>query len=649
MVKLRDGQELPSSEGSHKKVVLVCDCGREFLSQYKYFNFRDIKSCGRCKTHIFKTKLHTKQFGRLVFDDDVSLCETTNQKMWWRCSCGTRKQIVVKSVCNGLTTSCGCGSGTSGRKYTKPVMIQKQDWLNSDLPLKLLDENLPNEWSKRSVTKMKWQCSCGNVFLAKFGHITSGHTKTCGKCDFIWLSDIKKFKNLTLVYDENRMVHKNTTEKLKWKCSCGKFKMIPLDAVNGNPNRTCGDCYKIQPHEILGKRFGNLTVVECHHKTYSKFSEKLVTCKCVCGSVKQYGFAGLVDRSIGCGECSVSTAGFWDGVEIEQGPLPQERLSELMKGFTIEPLSGCKNKSGKIKARCLLCGNEFSPSISDILNRGVFSCGCVNNRVSRLSSSIGYMLDKHGIDFKFEHHIGKLYKLDVFIPDRKLGIEVNGLKWHTDETKQRESNKIDICRSQNIDLMMFFGDEIRLKKEICENIIINRLGVRKKKKIRASKTKIGLIYHSVASDFYDRFHIQGKCRSKYHIGLFYEDKLLMCMSIRKPSRQNSGDWEISRMASDFEFSVYGGWSKMISWIGKNQLIKGRIITFSDDRLFNGNTYEKIGMRKIHKIPRDYFYTDLNIRHHKSKFRSDEKLTEKQKIGKMHKIWDYGKTKWGMEI
>ena len=157
-------------------------------------------------------------------------------------------------------------------------------------------------------------------------------------------------------------------------------------------------------------------------------------------------------------------------------------------------------------------------------------------------------------------------------------------------------------------------------------------------------------------DLYEKYHYIGAGVAKFYIGCYYDNKLIACASIKKPTRQSSGDWEISRMVCNYNYKVHGLWSYILKWITNNKLISGKLITFSDNRLFNGKVYNKMGFCKDKDIKPDYYWTDNNKRYHKSALRKTnvEKKTGLTEIQLRHnqgfkRIFDYGKIKWSMVI
>ena len=201
-----------------------------------------------------------------------------------------------------------------------------------------------------------------------------------------------------------------------------------------------------------------------------------------------------------------------------------------------------------------------------------------------------------------------------------------------------------------------FEDEFNNKKDMFLKILEYKGKSEKVLNLRPNQCKIQLIDDKIAYNFYNIYHYIGGVISKFHIGVFYNNELLASMSFRKPVRQNSGDWEISRMASCYNYHVHGVWSYLLQWAKANLPISGKLISYSDNRLFGGNVYEKIGFNKEHDVAPDYYWIKDNIRHHKSALRKTkaEKTTgqtedQLRTNEGYYKLWDLGKTKWSMVI
>ena len=92
-------------------------------------------------------------------------------------------------------------------------------------------------------------------------------------------------------------------------------------------------------------------------------------------------------------------------------------------------------------------------------------------------------------------------EIDVFIPDHKFGIELNGLYWHSHnpycshtpkiEDKHKHINKSELARLNGIDLIQITDFEWKNKKDIIKSIIKTKVGL--SAKLYARKLTIGVL------------------------------------------------------------------------------------------------------------------------------------------------------------
>ena len=203
---------------------------------------------------------------------------------------------------------------------------------------------------------------------------------------------------------------------------------------------------------------------------------------------------------------------------------------------------------------------------------------------------------------------GRHLELDVYIPSRQFAMEYNGLIWHsskymTDPAKHQ--TKALECRKQNIRLLSIFSDEWLdpVKNELIRGMIRHRLGVLGTK-LRASKLELKrLDKNAQFKDFFDRNHLDGHVKARYAYGLFREGKLVSCMSIRTNHRAET---EIARFATDYDFHVHGGAGRLVKAVLSEV---GGLVTFSNNRLSNGDVYRKLGAKLLQENGASYWYTD----------------------------------------
>lgn len=221
-------------------------------------------------------------------------------------------------------------------------------------------------------------------------------------------------------------------------------------------------------------------------------------------------------------------------------------------------------------------------------------------------------------------------ELDIYVPQKKVAIEFNGLFWHNEMhlDKNYHLNKTIECEKKNIDLIHVFEDDWRNKQDIVKSMIASRLGVYERK-IYARKCKCKIIDDKrLARNFLNENHLQGYAECTIFIGLFYNDELLQCMGFNEKG-WHDGNTELTRMATKLNIQVIGGFSKMMSFADK-QLGFKNITSYIYRAWFSGKGYKASGFNIVKKNPPSYYYIVDFHKIHKSHFR-------KNKIKRMHEL------------
>lgn len=121
----------------------------------------------------------------------------------------------------------------------------------------------------------------------------------------------------------------------------------------------------------------------------------------------------------------------------------------------------------------------------------------------------------------------------------------------------------------------------------------------KKTKIFARNCKLVNLDEKTASNFVERYHIQGRTRgTEYAYGLEYNDQLVSVMTFGKPRYNKHYRWELLRLCTDSNYIVTGGASKMFKAFLKEANPES-IISYCDRSKFTGEVYTRIGMKISH--------------------------------------------------
>ena len=306
---------------------------------------------------------------------------------------------------------------------------------------------------------------------------------------------------------------------------------------------------------------------------------------------------------------------------------------------------------------CKRCKSTLRKTLQ-LIERDSVCEKCFPNNASKAEREIvKFLEDKLGIK-DIECNTKRIInpkELDIYIPSKQFAIEYNGLYWHIDnDDKTKMKDKTLLCKKLGIQLIHIFSDEWILKTELCKSMIKHKLR-KSKNRIYARQCSIEEIDSKKARDFFEETHISGNTKCKKAFGLFFKDKLVACMSIRKPRQKTYKDAtiEIARFSSALDTSVVGGFSKLLNaiiiWSKQNSC--SNIISYADLRFSDGNVYSRNGFTFIKETGLNYWYTDCKQRFNRFKFRAQNGLTEQEiaQQNKVSKIYGCGNHLYKLEI
>lgn len=226
-------------------------------------------------------------------------------------------------------------------------------------------------------------------------------------------------------------------------------------------------------------------------------------------------------------------------------------------------------------------------------------------------------------------------ELDIYVPERKLAFEFDGLYWHSSKVKDYHLHKTLECEKQGIQLIHIFENEWDFKQDIVKSRIRNLFGI-SKKTIYARKCEVKEVSSKESKDFQNENHIQGPCNSSINIGLYYDNEIVSLMTFGKSRFNKKYEYEMLRFCNKIDHHIPGGAGKLLSYFEKIYNPKS-LISYADRRWSKGNVYEKLGFRLDHASKPDYWYIDKNKNmHSRVKY-------QKHKLPDLLKTYDPNKT------
>jgi hypothetical protein len=244
-------------------------------------------------------------------------------------------------------------------------------------------------------------------------------------------------------------------------------------------------------------------------------------------------------------------------------------------------------------------------------------------------------------------------EIDIYLPDKKIGIEFNGLYWHSVKYRDKgyHLEKTNYFKQKGIRIIHIWEDDWIYKKNIIKSQIRNILSS-ENNRIYARKCEI--VELDRVSDFLNDNHIQGRDYSIVKIGLLFEGELVSVMTFNKSEgrkKMKDSEWNLSRFCNKINTNVIGGASRMLKYFIENNQVR-RIISYADKDWSIGDLYIGLGFEHIYDTKPDYKYIIKGIRRHKQNFKKNilgvgEDITESKHMSSkgVEKIYDCGKMKF----
>lgn len=191
-------------------------------------------------------------------------------------------------------------------------------------------------------------------------------------------------------------------------------------------------------------------------------------------------------------------------------------------------------------------------------------------------------------------------EIDIYVPSHKLGIEYNGLYFHSEavmgpEARLYHLNKTEQCETQKIELIHIFEDEWIDKQRIVLSRLQSRMGL--SHPIPARKCRVVEVSNQDAAKFLESNHIQGACAGgSIRLGLELEGLLVALMVLGPVRFDGSESLEMLRFCNLAGTTVVAGFSRLLSHVRRLTILPIR--SYSDRRGSVGKVYLKNGFNHV---------------------------------------------------
>ena len=229
--------------------------------------------------------------------------------------------------------------------------------------------------------------------------------------------------------------------------------------------------------------------------------------------------------------------------------------------------------------------------VRDCLKRlGIF----VPDNFTQPERAISNILNKYNIEHEIHNRsIIAPKELDIWIPSHNIGIEVNGLYWHSTQVPKVDRRHVDkFIHGMNvgIKLIQFTDADIVNKPELIESMILSKLGLLPNR-IMARKCGIAEIGIKQANQFYSKWHYQGQTtNAAKSLALIHENEVVALLSYTTKGNIT----RIERYACKPFTNIVGGYSKLEKRVPGDALVTFSLGLISDGSVYRKNGYETEG-------------------------------------------------------
>lgn len=331
--------------------------------------------------------------------------------------------------------------------------------------------------------------------------------------------------------------------------------------------------------------------------------------------------------------------------QIQKQKLKEQTWQRIISDKNYSPMFSYQdflnNKTECIwKWKCNKCGNVFEALYDNGQHHRCYKCypnttcgtSLAEQKITEYIQSLtSYKVYNRSPENK---RIIDKREIDIYIPELKLGIEYDGLFYHSEDNgkgKNYHLQKTELCKEKGIQLIHIFEDEWIEKQDIVKARLKHLILNSNKHRIFARKCEVREIDNVTKDNFLRKYHIQGKDISKIRLGLFFNNYLVAVMTFIKSRFSEKYEYELSRYATVSNFTIIGGAGKLLTYFERTYKPKS-IITYADRRWSQGKLYYKLGFQYSHSSAPNYFYV-------KNQHRFSRLLFQKHKLNKLLQIFD----------
>lgn len=269
-------------------------------------------------------------------------------------------------------------------------------------------------------------------------------------------------------------------------------------------------------------------------------------------------------------------------------------------------------------------------------------------RVQKYGFEIAMQMDKtvSALELKLEDYFKNNYipyqtqvrvdeRIADFVLEDKVIVECDGLYYHSElmriDNDYHEKKRITYL-ANGYRPFFFRSDEIYNKFDIVCSIINNAIG--RSTNVYARKTSFEKVSKEDAKNFLEENHLMGKGQGEPY-ALIDNGEIMAIMQVR---RIKDNHYDISRFCNRLDFSVIGGFSKLLKNV-ERQLDMDSLTNFTDLRYGMGSHLLDLGFEFV-SSNLSFRWTNGKQTFHRMKFPGKEGYEQG-----LLRIWDCGQAKF----
>lgn len=188
------------------------------------------------------------------------------------------------------------------------------------------------------------------------------------------------------------------------------------------------------------------------------------------------------------------------------------------------------------------------------------------------------------------------YEIDIYLPELKIGIEFNGLFWHSDYSKENDyhKRKYDLSLQNNIKLITIWEDDWIYRNDVVRSFLLKHLNLNKV----VSHNDIKLISNEDTNHFLNENSMDVNYEYDISIGLYSNNELYSILTLL-----NNKDHYLITNYSELNYhTIDNGFKYLMDYIVENYSSNIKII--SDN--MEGYDYSPMGFQVELDIPISYW-------------------------------------------